>query len=94
MVDENEQQLCQKLTREGCTNLSEWFKRIADEFCEEQAIEERVSIDNIKERFYTDLIEQFLFSLLTLLFRFLIDKGAGHIVEPRPLLLVPPKNTN
>ena len=75
MVDENEQQLCQKLTREGCTNLSEWFEIITDKLCEERVIEERVSIDNIKERFYTDLIEQFLFSLPTILFRFLIDRG-------------------
>ena len=75
-IDENEQKLHLKLTRGGHTNLLEWFERIADEFFEERAIEERVSIDKIKERLYKDLTKQLLFSLLTLLFRFLIDKGA------------------
>ena len=36
-----EQQLLEKLIRGGRTNLSEWFKKIADNFCEEQAVEDR-----------------------------------------------------
>ena len=36
-----DQQFLEKLIRGGRTNLSEWFKQIADEFCEEQAVEER-----------------------------------------------------
>ena len=28
------------------------------------------------------------------MFKFLIDKGVGHIVEPPPLLIEPPPNTN
>ena len=74
--------------------MSEWFKKIVDEFCEEQAVEERTSVETIKKKFYTDLIEQFLCSLLTLLFKFLIEKGVGHIVEPSPSLCGPPLNPN
>ena len=89
-----EQQLLEKLIRGGRTNLSEWFENITDKFCEEQAIEERTSVETIQNKFYTDLTEQFLCSLPTLLFKFLIEKGVGHIVEPRPLLCEPPQNTN
>ena len=74
--------------------MSEWFKNITDEFCEEKSVEERTSVETIKKKFYTDLTEQFLCSLPTLLFKFLIEKGVGHIVEPRPLLRELPQNTN
>ena len=88
------QQLLEKLIRGGRINLSEWFEKITDELCEEQAVEERTSVETIKKKFYTDLIEQFLCSLPTLLFKFLIEKGVGHIVELRPLLRELPQNTN
>ena len=88
------QQFLDKLFRGGRTNLSEWFENVTDEFYEEQAIEERTSVETIQKKFYTDLTEQFLCSLPTLLFKFLIEKGVGHIVEPRPLLREPPQNTN
>ena len=42
-----DQQLLEKLIRGGRTNLSEWFEKITDEFCEEQAVEERNSMENI-----------------------------------------------
>ena len=29
-----------------------------------------------------------------MLFKFLIDRGVGHIAEPRPSLIKPPANTN
>ena len=74
--------------------MSEWFERITDEFCEEQAMEERVSIKSIEKRFYTYLTEQFLCSLPTLLFKFLIEKGVGHIIEPCSSLCEPPPNSN
>ena len=89
-----DQQLLEKLIRGGRTNLSEWFENITDEFYEEQAIEEITSVETIQKKFYIDLTEQFLCSLLTLLFKFLIEKGVGHIVEPCPLLRKPPQNTN
>ena len=89
-----DQQLLEKLIRGGRTNPSEWFENIDDELCEEQAIEERISMETIQKKLYTDLTEQFLCSLLTLLFKFLIEKRVGHIVEPHPLLHEPPQNTN
>ena len=51
-------------------------------------------VENIEKSFFTDFTEQFLCSLPTLLFRFLIDKGLGHIVEPHPSLIELPPNTN
>ena len=81
-----EQQLLDKLIQGGRTNLSEWFEKITDDFCEEKAIEERTSVETIQNKFYTKLTEQFLCSLPTMLFKFLIEKGVGHIVEPRSSL--------
>ena len=78
-----EQQLLEKLIRGGRTNLLEWFEKIADDFCEEQALKDINLVETVKEKFYTDLTEQFMCSLPTLLFKFLIEKGVGHIVEPR-----------
>ena len=89
-----EQQLLEKLIRGGRTNLSKWFEKIADDFCEEQAVEDRTSVETVKEKFYIDLTKQFLCSLPTLLFKFQIEKGVGHIVEPRPSLCGPPLNPN
>ena len=51
-------------------------------------------METIQKKFYTELTKQFLCSLPTLLFKFMIEKGVGHIVEPRPLLREPPQNTN
>ena len=88
------QQLLDKLIQGGRTNLPEWFEKITDEFCEEQAVEERTSVETIKKKFYTDLTEQFLCSLPTLLFKFLIEKRVGHIIEPCPSLRGPSLNPN
>src|SRR5712692_9701213 len=89
-----EEQLLEKLIRGGRTNLSEWCEKIADNFCEEQAVEDRTSVETVKAKFYTDFTEQFLCSLPTLLFKFLIENRIGHIVEPRPPLCEQPPNTN
>ena len=89
-----DQQLLDKLIQGGRTNLSEWFEKIVDEFYEEQAVEERTSVETIQKKFYTDLTEQFLCSLPTLLFKFLIEKGVGHIIEPHPSLRELPQNFN
>ena len=89
-----DQQLLEKLIWGERKNLSKWFENITDEFYEEEAIEERISVETIQKKFYTNLTDQFLCSLLTLLFKFLIEKGVGHIVKPRPLLREPPQNTN
>ena len=42
-----DQQLLEKLIRGGRKNPSKWFEKITDEFCEEQAIEERTSVETI-----------------------------------------------
>ena len=89
-----EQQLLEKLIQGGRTNLSEWFEKIADDFCEEQAVKDRTSVETVKEKFYTDITEQFLCSLPTLLFKFLIEKGVRHIVENCPSLHELPSNYN
>ena len=87
------QQFLEKLIQGGRTNLSEWFEKIVDDFCEEQAVKDRTSVETVKEKFYTDLVEQFMCSLPTLLFNFLIEKGLAHIVEPRPSLHKLPTNS-
>ena len=45
-----DQELLQKLIQGGRTNLSKWFEKIPGEFCQEQAIEERVSVESIEKR--------------------------------------------
>ena len=74
--------------------MSEWFENIADELCEEQAKEERTLVKSVQKRFYTDFTEHFLCSLPTLLFKFLIKKGVGHMVEPHSSLRELPPNSN
>ena len=47
------QPLLEKLIRGGRTNLSEWLKKIINDFYEEQAVEDRTSVETIKKKFYT-----------------------------------------
>ena len=82
VVEIKDQEFLQKLIRGGCTNLSEWIEKIAYEFCEEHVVEDRVSVESIDKRFYNDFTRYFIFSLSTMLFNFLINRGVGHIVEP------------
>ena len=35
----------------------EWFENITDEFCEEQVMEERISVESIERWFYMELTE-------------------------------------
>ena len=35
--------------------MSEWFEKIIDEFYEEQVVEDKTSVETVKEKFYTDL---------------------------------------
>ena len=86
-------QLLHKLTNGGKTNLSEWVENIIDNFCEEQAIDERTLYDIIKDHFHDDFHESFLCTIPTL-FKFLIDKGVAHIVKPRPPLVEPRSDTD
>ena len=48
-----------------------------------------MSFDSIKDHFHDDFHEIFFYTVPTLLFKFLIDKGISHIVEPRPPLVEP-----
>ena len=94
MIQPQHRQLMHTLRNSGRTNLSRWVKQIVDKFCEEQAIDERVSFDNIKSCFHDDFHESFIYTKPTLLFKFLIDKGVAHIVEPRPPLVEPRSNND
>ena len=57
LVETKYKELLQRLTRGGHTNLSEWFEKIANEFCEEHSMEERVYVESIEERFYNEFTE-------------------------------------
>ena len=94
MNEEKNRQLLHTLTNGGKTNLSEWVENIINNFCKEQAIDERMSYNNIKYRFHDDFHESFLCTILTLLFKFLIDKGVDHIVKLRPPPIEPRSNTD
>jgi hypothetical protein len=62
------------LTNKGKTNLHDYFKTVVEDYISEQAFEDRTSLDRIKEKFYTELHEGFLFIVPTLLNKFLLDK--------------------
>ena len=70
MNEAKNQQLLHKLTNSGRTNLSKWKENIIDNFCKEQAIDERTSYDNIKIIFHDDFHENSLCTIPTLLFKF------------------------
>ena len=57
LEETKDKELLQKFTRGGRTNMSKWFERIAEKFCEEHVVEERVSVDRIQERFYKKFIK-------------------------------------
>jgi hypothetical protein len=83
-----------KIINGGRKNMNEWFDRIMQDYIEEQAIKDRESEQTIKNKFYTKLHDGFLCTVLSLLQKFLLDKGAGDIIEYRPLLKNPPPNSN
>ena len=94
MTQPQHRQLMHTLWNSGRTNLPKWVEQIIDDFCEEQAIDERASFDNIKSCFHDNFHERFLCTIPTFLFKFLIDKGIAHIVEPRPPLVEPQSNND
>ena len=53
-----------------------------DKFCDEQAIEEHTSFNDVMNRFHDYLHNIFLYTIPTLLFKFLIDKDLAHIIKP------------
>ena len=72
---------------EGRTNLYGWLEK-CEEFCEEQDVEERTSVDQVQSIFYTNLHEGFFYSIPSMLYKILIKNGYDHIVDPRPPLYV------
>jgi len=71
------------------TNLYKWFDQVYEYFCEERAINEHTSIEEIRSHFYNGFHETFFYTLPIFSHKFLNDKDVGHIVEPRPLVNVP-----
>jgi hypothetical protein len=69
-----DEQMMLKITNGGQTNLHECFERIAQDYIEEQAIEDSSSINTVKEKFYIDLHIGFLYNVSYLLRKFLLDK--------------------
>ena len=69
--------------------MLEWAKQIVNEFYKEQAIDKRGSFNNVKIFFHNDLHEIFICTILTFIFKFLINKGVANIIEPRPPLVDP-----
>ena len=82
----NERLLMHKLHNGGRTNLYERLEKVCDDFCEEQAIEDRTSLEEVERKFYTDLHERFLCSIPTLIYKFLVENVVDHIFEPQPPL--------
>ena len=87
MIQEQHRQLMNMLWNGERTNLSKWVEQLVNNFWEEQAIDERASLDNIKSQFHNNFHEIFICTIPALLFIFLIDKCVAHIFEPQPPLV-------
>jgi hypothetical protein len=67
-----DEQLIHKIINRGRTNLNKWFERIVQEYIEEQAIKDRESVQTIKNKFYIELHDGFIFTILSLLHKFIL----------------------
>jgi hypothetical protein len=83
-----------KITNGVRTNLHEWVEIITLDYIEEQVIEEKTSVDIVKDKFYSYLHEIFLCIAPSILHKFLLERGVGHIFEYQPLLNTPLRNSN
>ena len=81
--------LMQKLSNNGQTNIPKWVEKIVNIFSKEKVIEEHTSFNDVKYIFHDNLHDTFLCTILTLLFKFIINKGISHIIEPWPPLAIP-----
>lgn len=88
------EKLTLKITNGGWMNLHKWVERIVKDYITYWAIEDRTSLDTVKEKFYTDLHKVFLCIAPRLLHKFMLDKGVGNIVEYRPWIRIPLPNRN
>ena len=86
LANPKEAKLLSKLINDGRTNLTEWVESICKEFCEDEATETYSSLQSIESQYFSDPHDSFFCLLPVLLHKFLIEKGVGHIVKPRPLL--------
>jgi hypothetical protein len=75
-------------------NMHDWLKRIIQDYISKQVIEDRMSLNKIKEKFYIDLHDIFFCMVPTLLHKFLLDKGVNDIFKYRPRLGTPLPNRN
>jgi hypothetical protein len=89
-----EKNLVLKITKGGQTKLNKWFEIISQDNIEEQAIEDRVTVDTFKDKFYTNLHDDFLCTIPSLLHIFLLDKGVEYIYKYRRLLKTQFPNCN
>ena len=64
--------------------MYEWFDKKCDDYREEQTIEERTSPHEIKKIFCNNFYKSFFATIIKLLFKFMIEKGDGHIEEAEP----------
>jgi hypothetical protein len=70
-----------KLINGGRTNMHDWLERIIEDYISEQAIEDRTSLNKIKEKLCIELHNGFFCTVLTPLHKLLLNKGLGDIVE-------------
>jgi hypothetical protein len=77
------EKLMHKIINGGRTNPNEWFERIVRDYIEEQAIEYRESVETIKNKFYIELHDGFMCTIMSLLHKFLLDKGVRDIIKYR-----------
>jgi hypothetical protein len=69
-----DEQLMLKIINKGQKNIKEWFDRIVEDYIKEQAIEEGLLVEIVKDKFYTDMHDDFLCTVPSLLHKFLLDK--------------------
>jgi hypothetical protein len=74
--------------------LNKSIERIAEEYLQGKEIEDKTSIDTVKEKLYTDLHDSFFCTIPSPLHKLFLGKGVSHIVEYQPRLSSPPPNYN
>ena len=78
-----------KLYNGGRKKLYEWLEKVCNNLCEDQAIEDQTSLEEVERKFYIDPQEGLVCPIPTLLYKFLIENGSVQKVEPRSPLGTP-----
>ena len=68
----NEKLSMHKLNSVGWTDMYEWLENTCNEFCKEQAIEERTFLVDVEKKLYDEFHKSFFIIIPNLLFLFLI----------------------